>query len=136
IPLLSDAFHVVIPSPAGFGFSTPLSSSGWELARTTDAYAEIMTHLGYERFAVHGTDIGSGLAGRLAALYPERVIGTHLGVDRAMLGLVGVKCAAPGGLSDGEIAELAGLQAEAAAGRGYLEVHTHRPDTTGPALTD
>ena len=80
IPLLTDEFHVVIPSLPGFGFSTPLSGTGWELARTTEAYAEIMTRLGYERFAAHGTDIGSGTAGRLAALYPERVIGMHLGV--------------------------------------------------------
>ncbi len=136
IPLLTDEFHLVIPSPAGFGFSTPLSSSGWELARTTDAYAEVMTRLGYERFAVHGTDIGSGLAGRLAALYPERVIGTHLGVDRAILGLVGVKFPPPQGLTEDELATLGALQAEVAAERGYLEMHNHRPDTIGPALTD
>ena len=136
IPLLTDDFHVVIPSMPGFGFSTPLSASGWELGRTTDAYAEVMTRLGYERFAVHGTDIGSGIAGRLAALYPERVIGTHLGVDRAVLGLVGVKFPAPEGLSDNEIGQLEALQAESAAERGYLEMHNHRPDTIGPALTD
>jgi len=136
IPLLTDDFHVVIPSMPGFGFSTPLSASGWELGRTTDAYAEVMTRLGYERFAVHGTDIGSGIAGRLAALYPERVIGMHLGVDRAVLGLVGVKFPAPEGLSDNEIGQLEALQAESAAERGYLEMHNHRPDTIGPALTD
>ncbi|MFD1050668.1 epoxide hydrolase family protein, partial [Kibdelosporangium lantanae] len=51
VPLLTDEFHVVVPSLPGFGFSTPLSGTGWELARTTDAYAQIMTRLGYERFA-------------------------------------------------------------------------------------
>jgi pimeloyl-ACP methyl ester carboxylesterase len=136
IPLLADEFHVVIPSPPGFGFSTPLASSGWELARTTDAYAEVMTRLGYERFAVHGTDIGSGIAGRLAALYPERIIGTHLGVDRAVLGLVGVRFPSPDGLTEEELHQLATLQAEGATERGYLEMHNHRPDTIGPALTD
>ncbi|WP_349427196.1 epoxide hydrolase family protein [Microbacterium sp. LWS13-1.2] len=136
IPLLTNAFHVVIPSPPGFGFSTPLSASGWELARTTDAYAEVMTRLGYERFAVHGTDIGSGIAGRLAALYPERIIGMHLGVDRAVLGLVGVKFPSPEGLSDDEAGQLEALKLESAAERGYLEMHNHRPDTIGPALTD
>ena len=78
---------MVIPSLPGFGFSTPLSGTGWELARTTEAYAEIMTRLGYERFAAHGTDIGAGTTGRLAAIYPERVIGTHIGSDRRLLGL-------------------------------------------------
>ena len=136
IPLLTDEFHVVIPSPPGFGFSTPLSESGWELARTTDAYAEVMTRLGYERFAVHGTDIGSGIAGRLAALYPERIIGMHLGMDRAVLGLVGVKFPLPDDLSDDELVQLKALQIESAAERGYLEMHNHRPDTIGPALTD
>ena len=38
---------------------------------------------------MHGTDIGSGLASRLAGLFPQRVIGTHLGVDRAVLGVGG-----------------------------------------------
>ncbi|MFB7249211.1 epoxide hydrolase family protein [Microbacterium sp. NPDC056234] len=136
LPLLTDDFHVVIPSPPGFGFSTPLSGTGWELARTTDAYAEIMTRLGYERFAVHGSDIGSGIAGRLGAVHSERVIGTHVAIDRAVLGLVGTVFPASEGLSEEETAELAVVQASSAAERGYLEMHNHRPDTIGPALTD
>ncbi|MCW3493876.1 epoxide hydrolase family protein [Microbacterium sp. SSM24] len=136
IPLLTDRFHVVIPSPPGFGFSTPLSASGWELGRTTDAYADVMTRLGYERFAVHGTDIGSGIAGRLAGVFPQRVIGTHLGVDRMVLGVVGDKFPMPDGLTDEEAGQLAALQASLAAESGYLGMHQHRPDTIGPALTD
>lgn len=136
IPLLTGEFHVVIPSLPGFGFSTPLSGTGWELARTADAYAEIMTRLGYERFAAHGTDIGSGTTGRLAAVYPERVIGTHLGVDPHLLGLVGDKFPYPDGLSDDEIAQIEAVRAEDAADRGYLLMHNHRPDTIGAALTD
>lgn len=127
---------MVIPSPPGFGFSTPLSGTGWELARTTEAYAEIMTRLGYERFAAHGTDIGAGATGRLAALYPERVIGTHVGSDPRWLGLVGDKFPYPDGLSDDEIAEIEAVRTEAAAERGYLEMQNHRPDTIGAALTD
>jgi pimeloyl-ACP methyl ester carboxylesterase len=136
IPLLTDEFHVVIPSLPGFGFSTPLSGTGWELARTADAYAEIMTRLGYERFAAHGTDIGAGTTGRLAAVYPERVIGTHLGSDRWWLGLVGDKFPYPDGLSDDETAQIEALRTESAAERGYIGMHNHRPDTIGAALTD
>ncbi|WP_280340351.1 epoxide hydrolase family protein [Nocardia neocaledoniensis] len=136
VPLLTDRFHVVIPSLPGFGFSTPLSGTGWELARATDAFAEIMTRLGYERFAAHGTDIGSGIAGRLAALYPERVIGTHIGADRRLLGLIGDKFPHPDGLSDDETAQLAAARAEYVPERGYLAMHDHRPDTIGAALTD
>ncbi|MCP2638280.1 alpha/beta fold hydrolase [Microbacterium sp. HD4P20] len=136
IPLLTDEFHVVIPSLPGFGFSTPLSATGWELARTAEAYAEIMTRLGYDKFAVHGTDVGAGTAGRLAAVYPERVIGLHLGADRAVIGLAGEKFPYPGGLSDDETAQLEGVRAEYAAERGYLAMQDHRPDTIGAALTD
>jgi pimeloyl-ACP methyl ester carboxylesterase len=136
IPLLTDAFHVVVPSLPGFGFSTPLSGTGWELARTTEAYAEIMTRLGYERFAAHGTDIGAGTTGRLAALHPERVIGTHIGSDPRWLGLLGDKFPYPDGLSDDETARIEAVRAEAAAERGYLAMQDHRPDTIGAALTD
>lgn len=136
IPLLTDEFHVIIPSLPGFGFSTPLSGTGWELARTAAAYAEIMTRLGYERFAAHGTDIGSGTTGRLAAEYPERVIGTHLGLDPFLLGLVGDKFPYPDGLSTDEIAQIEAVRTEASAERGYLLMHNHRPDTIGAALTD
>ena len=136
IPLLTDDFHVVIPSPPGFGFSTPLSGTGWELARTTEAYAEIMTRLGYERFGAHGTDLGSGITGRLAALYPERVIGTHVGSEGRLLAFVGDKLPLPEGLSDDEMAQIEEVRAGLAAERGYLELQNHRPDTIGAALTD
>ncbi|MEV0712953.1 epoxide hydrolase family protein [Nocardia aurea] len=136
VPLLNDEFHVVIPSLPGFGFSTPLSGTGWELARTTEAYAEIMTRLGYARFGAHGTDIGSGITGRLAALYPERVIGTHIGTDSRCLGFVGDKLPCPDDLSDDEMAQLAAARTADAADRGYLEMQNHRPDTIGAALTD
>ncbi|MDY6810338.1 MAG: alpha/beta fold hydrolase, partial [Actinomycetota bacterium] len=136
VPLLTDEFHIVIPSPPGFAFSTPLSGTGWELTQTADAYAEIMTRLGYGRFAVHGTDIGSGIAGRLAATYPDRVIGTHIGVDPKILGLVGPTFPYPEGLSADETARLEAVRATATAERGYLEMHNHRPDTIGAALTD
>ncbi len=136
VPLLTDDFHVVIPSLPGLGFSTPLSGAGWDLARTTDAYAEIMTRLGYERFAAHGTDVGAGTTGRLAAVYPERVIGTHLGADRGWLGLVGDKLPCPDGLSDDEIAQIEAVRTESAAERGYIGMHNHRPGTIGAARTD
>ncbi|MFD1812547.1 epoxide hydrolase family protein [Rhodococcus gannanensis] len=136
VPLLADEFHVVVLSPPGFGFSTPLSGTGWELARTTEAFAEIMTRLGYEMFATHGTDIGSGIAARLAALHPERVIGTHIGADPRYLGLVGEKFPIPDGLSTDEIAQLEASHRMEAADRGYLEMQNHRPDTIGVALTD
>lgn len=136
LPLLAEDFHVVIPSPPGFGFSTPLSSTGWELQRTAHAYAEIMTRLGYETFAAHATDMGSGIMGELAAAHPERVVAAHYGSERRILGLVGTVFPPPEGLTEQESAQIAEMNAEAAADAGYLAMQHHRPDTIGVALTD
>ena len=54
----ADAFHVVIPSLPGFGFSTPVVEPGWEGSRTARAIVELMARLGYERYGAHGYDIG------------------------------------------------------------------------------
>jgi len=131
-----DAFHVVVPSVPGFGFSTPLSGPGWELARTTDAFAELMTRLGYDRFAAQGGDLGAGVTGRLAALYPDRVIGTHVNSDRGTIALAGEQLPLPEGLSAAEQSELDAARAAWQAGRGYLDLQSHKPETIAAALTD
>ena len=131
-----DAFHVVVPSVPGFGFSTPLSGPGWELARTTDAFAELMTRLGYDRFAAQGGDLGAGVTGRLAALYPDRVIGTHVNSDRGTIALAGEQLPLPEGLSEAEQSELDAAREAWQAGRGYLDLQSHKPETIAAALTD
>ncbi|PFG21141.1 epoxide hydrolase family protein [Serinibacter salmoneus] len=136
LPLLTDDFHVVIPSPPGFAFSTPLSSTGWDLARTAGAYADIMTRLGYPTFAAHATDMGTGILGELATAHPERVFAAHYAAEQRILGLVGTIFPAPTDLSDPEREVLAGKNTEAAADAGYLAMQQHRPDTIGVALTD
>ena len=73
-----DAFDVVTPSIPGFGFSTPLEDSGWTTKRIASAFLELMTRLGYDRFAVQGGDLGAGIAPEIARLAPERVIGVHV----------------------------------------------------------
>jgi pimeloyl-ACP methyl ester carboxylesterase len=132
----ADAFHVVVPSLPGFGFSTPLSGPGWELARTTDAFAELMTRLGYDRFAAQGGDIGAGVTGRLAALYPDRVVGTHVNSDRGTIALAGEQLPLPENLSDAEQSELDEARTAWRAGRGYLDLQSHKPETIAAALTD
>src|SRR5690606_12014441 len=109
-----QAFDIVIPSLPGFGYSTPLSGPGWDLARTTHAYAAIMERLGYTRYMTHGCDIGAGIAGHLAAHYPERVVGVHTCMERAAMSNVGVFLPMPADLDDDEKAILAGIKAEAA----------------------
>ncbi|WP_328615846.1 epoxide hydrolase [Amycolatopsis sp. NBC_00355] len=132
----ADAFHVVVPSLPGFGFSTPLSGPGWELARTTDAFAVLMTRLGYDRFAAQGGDIGAGVTGRLAAVYPERVLGTHVNSDRGTIALAGEQLPMPGNLTEAEQTELDAAREAWKAGRGYLDLQSHKPETIAAGLTD
>ncbi|MEU4254158.1 epoxide hydrolase family protein [Amycolatopsis sp. NPDC026612] len=131
-----DAFHVVVPSVPGFGFSTPLSGPGWQLARTTEAFAELMTRLGYDRFAAQGGDLGAGITGRLAAVYPDRVIGTHVNSDRGTIALAGEQLPMPENLSEAEQSELDAAREAWRAGRGYLDLQSHKPETIAAALTD
>lgn len=132
----ADAFHLVVPSLPGFGFSTPLSAPGWEVGRTTEAFAELMTRLGYERFGAQGGDIGAGVTGRLAAVYPDRLIGTHVNSDAGMLGLAGDQFPIPDHLTPDELAVVEQARTGWSADRGYLVLQSHRPATIGAALTD
>ncbi|MEU6038793.1 epoxide hydrolase family protein [Actinomadura sp. NPDC047616] len=73
-----DAFHVVVPALPGFGFSDRPREQGWNPGRTARAWAELMSALGYERFAAHGGDWGAYVSTELARLVPERIAGLHL----------------------------------------------------------
>nr|BFE84204.1 hypothetical protein GCM10020093_068050 [Planobispora longispora] len=74
----ADAFHVVIPSIPGYGFSTPVTEQGWNIRRIAQAWAELMSRLGYERYGAQGGDWGSGISRDLGVVDPEHVIGVHL----------------------------------------------------------
>ncbi|WP_236795043.1 epoxide hydrolase family protein [Amycolatopsis sp. GM8] len=73
-----DAFDVVIPALPGFGFSERPRETGWHAGRTARAWANLMSRLGYERFGVHGGDLGAFVSTELARLAPERVAALHL----------------------------------------------------------
>ncbi len=70
-----DAFDVIVPSVPGFGFSERKAMASSAVA---DLWAELITQLGYERFAAAGGDAGSGVTLALSRQHPERVIGIHL----------------------------------------------------------
>ena len=80
-PAEGQAFHVVAPSLPGYAFSTPLGATGWTMGRTARAWVELMRRLGYERYGVHGGDIGAGVSGMVAGLDGEHVIGVHVVTD-------------------------------------------------------
>jgi hypothetical protein len=132
----SDAFHLVIPSLPGFGFSTPVTEPGWEVGRTTAAFAELMRRLGYDRYGAHGGDIGAGVTGRLGATDASRMIGTLVNSDRGSHALAGEHFPIPVDLTEDERAVIARARKAREAGRGYLDLQSHKPETIAAALTD
>jgi epoxide hydrolase len=72
-----DAFHVVIPSLPGFGFSDQPTGKGWDVERTARAWAELMRLLGYTHYAAQGGDWGAGITTHMAQLEPEGLVGIH-----------------------------------------------------------
>ena len=74
----ADAFHVVVPSLPGFGFSAPPPVAGVDSYRVAELWTKLMHGLGYERFAAQGGDIGAGVSTWLARRFPEQIIGAHI----------------------------------------------------------
>jgi pimeloyl-ACP methyl ester carboxylesterase len=74
----SDAFHVVIPSMAGYGFSGKPTTPGWDPARMARAWVELMKRLGYTRFAAQGGDWGAFVTNVMAQQAPPELIGIHV----------------------------------------------------------
>ena len=74
----SDAFHVVIPSLPGFGFSDKPSDTGWDVKRIAKAWGTLMNRLGYEHWVAQGGDWGSGVTHALGHLRPKGLIAAHV----------------------------------------------------------
>ena len=78
VPLLTESFHVVVPSLPGYGFSAAPTAAGMSNDRMASLLVELMSALGYQRFAVHGGDVGAGVATWMALRVPDRVTALHL----------------------------------------------------------
>ena len=72
-----DAFHLVLPSLPGYGFSGEPVELGWELGRTARAWAELMRRLGYTRYVAQGGDVGAGVTDAMGRQAPEGLVGIH-----------------------------------------------------------
>ncbi|MBF6328867.1 epoxide hydrolase family protein [Nocardia transvalensis] len=72
------AFHVVVPSVPGFGYSAPPRETGWSVERVARMWVDLMARLGYERYGVQGGDLGSYVATAMAEAAPERVVGLYI----------------------------------------------------------
>ncbi len=82
----ADAFHLVIPSMPGYGFSTPVRDTGWSTDRIAKAWAELMQRLGYRRYGAQGGDWGAFVTRALGQVDPQHVAGVH--VNAATFGFI------------------------------------------------
>jgi epoxide hydrolase len=134
----ADAFHLVIPSLPGYGFSGPTREVGWTTSRVARAWAQLMARLGYRRYGAQGGDWGAFVSPELGRIDPDQVVGVH--VNAATLGFIPFGPVDPEELAsftDAERARLERLGASTAGpGNGYFEVQATRPQTLAYALTD
>jgi pimeloyl-ACP methyl ester carboxylesterase len=74
----ADAFHLVVPSLPGFGFSGPTREAGWTSRRIATAWAELMSRLGYDRYVAQGGDFGAGITRDLGIIDADHVAAIHV----------------------------------------------------------
>src|SRR3954469_4861912 len=130
----ADAFHLVIPSIPGFGFSRPLPpSGGWDVVRIANAWAQLMGELGYERYGAQGGGARSPRSLGLGAIPPEKVIGVHVNM---LLTFPSGDPAEFEGLSDLDQQRLGKLMHFDQHLSGYMKIQSTRPQTLAYALND
>jgi pimeloyl-ACP methyl ester carboxylesterase len=127
-----DAFHLVLPSLPGYGFSGEPTELGWETARTGRAWAELMHRLGYTRYVAQGGDVGALVTDAMGRQAPEGLVAIHLNLLTAALAIADQLPAE----SEKERAALAALGTFRATGFGYYLEQATRPQTIGYALLD
>lgn len=127
------AFHLVIPSLPGFGFSGPTRSTGWNRYRTARAWAELMARLGYERYGAIGNDGGSMVSPELGRIAPEQVIGVHV---TQLFSFPSGDPAEFEGLSEADMAALQHLQWFHENKMSFNTLHSQQPQTLAYALAD
>src|SRR3984893_17504777 len=127
-----EAFHVVIPSLPGFGFSDKPTEAGWRLPRIANAWAALMARLGYGRYVAQGGDFGAGVSSWMAKQRVSGLASIHLNLPI----LFPPPPPAPGGYTAAEQPALAQLGKYAGDGSGYASIQATRPQTLGYGLAD
>jgi len=133
----SDAFHVVIPSIPGFGFSGPTTAAGWDTSRVAGAWAELMQRLGYQRYGAQGGDFGAIISPELGRVDPEHVVGVH--VNAASVGFIPYGPVEPNEsatFTDVEQARMERIGRFLSDGNGYFQIQATRPQTLAYGLSD
>src|SRR5687768_850843 len=127
-----DAFHLVLPSLPGYGFSGAPTELGWENGRIAAAWAELMNRLGYTRYVAQGGDVGAAVTDAMGRQAPEGLLGIHVNLLALAIAL---KDHLPKE-SDQERAAHDALNTFTTDGFGYFLEQTTRPQTIGYSLLD
>jgi len=127
-----DAFHVVVPSLPGYGFSGEPMEIGWHPGRVAQAWAELMRRLGYGRYVAQGGDVGAVVTDQMGRQASAGLAGIHTNLLITMLG----GGPPPTATSDEERAAIDALASFRATGFGYFLEQATRPQTIGYALLD
>lgn len=127
------AFHLVIPSLPGHGFSGPVTVPGWNDGRVAGALAELMTRLGYNRYGVHGGDHGAFLAPRIGRDHPGHVLGVHV---NALVTFPTGDPADMAALTDADKQRMAAMKQFQQDGSAYMQLAGTRPNTIAQLLAD
>lgn len=125
-----QAFHLVIPSLPGFGFSGKPTAQGWSVEKIASAWAELMERLGYEQYLAQGGDWGSGVTSAIGVLNPSACRGIHINL------VVPPVPTDTSDLSDDEKRALEKLNFYDQHDSGYSKLQSTRPQTIGYALND
>jgi pimeloyl-ACP methyl ester carboxylesterase len=131
-----DAFDVVIPALPGFGFSSPVSESGWTTTRVAASWDKLMSRLGYARYGTQGGDIGAAVAPEVARVAPNRVVGVHTNGGPGGFPAMPLPDDVVATLSPIERDRIARVEAFMAEEFGYIAIQSTRPQTLGYGLTD
>jgi pimeloyl-ACP methyl ester carboxylesterase len=127
-----DAFHLVLPSLPGYGFSAEPTEVGWDPGRTARAWAELMHRLGYASYVAQGGDLGAIVTDVMGRQAPEGLLGIHMNLLVTTLGAA----TPPPGDSEEERAALDAINTFTTSGFGYFLEQSTRPQTIGYALLD
>jgi pimeloyl-ACP methyl ester carboxylesterase len=127
-----DAFHLVLPSLPGYGFSGEPTELGWESGRIGQAWAELMNRLGYTRYVAQGGDVGAAVTDAMGRQAPAGLLGIHINLLIASIGL-GDKLPAA---SEQERSAHDAVKTFTTSGFGYFLEQSTRPQTIGYSLLD
>jgi pimeloyl-ACP methyl ester carboxylesterase len=125
-----DAFHLVLPSLPGYGFSSEPAELGWNVGRVAQAWAELMHRLGYTGYVAQGGDVGAAVTDTMGRQAPKGLLGIHMNL------LVTVLAGAPPAESEQERAAADQRATFRESGFGYFLEMATRPQTIGYALLD